>query len=80
MDLAWAQVGIVARDHEYKDDHYPNRPGLSEEALWCSGLSGIANTGGKATTNSATTIQLFKRMAPPRCSTCHCCCAAVQTR
>ncbi len=40
MDLAWAQVRIVARDHEYKDDHYPNRPGSSEEdfvvllAIW----------------------------------------------
>jgi hypothetical protein len=31
MDLAWAQVGIVARDHEYEDDHYPYCPGLSKE-------------------------------------------------
>jgi hypothetical protein len=31
MDLAWAQVGIVARDHEYKDNHYPDHPGSSEE-------------------------------------------------
>jgi hypothetical protein len=31
MDLAWAQVGIVARDHEYEDNHYPDCPGLSEE-------------------------------------------------
>jgi secreted trypsin-like serine protease len=31
MELAWAQVGIVARDQEYEDDHYPDHPGLSEE-------------------------------------------------
>jgi hypothetical protein len=31
MDLAWAQVGIVAQDHEYEDDHYPDRPDSSEE-------------------------------------------------
>jgi hypothetical protein len=31
MDLAWAQVGIVARDHDYEDDHYPDRHGSSEE-------------------------------------------------
>jgi hypothetical protein len=29
--LAWAQVRIVARDHEYEDNHYPNCPGLSKE-------------------------------------------------
>jgi hypothetical protein len=31
MDLAWAQVGIVTRDHEYKDNHYLDRPGSFEE-------------------------------------------------